>query len=85
MVDFYFLLLSVRRGFGELTVGNRAAVLKYAPDSISDEIKGVEALSDVAAHDIGSSEGVVARLGAVKGKYDPSNFFCQNANIKSVL
>ena len=74
----------VRRA-AEILRPYRTAQLKYAPDAISDEAKGVAALADIAAHDSGYAEGTYERLGRVKGKYDPKNFFKQNHNIRPVV
>jgi hypothetical protein len=73
------------RKCAEILRPHRTAVLKYAPDAITDEFKGAEALTDIAAHDLGLSANLIEKLGRLKGKYDPKNFFCQNANIKPII
>lgn len=65
--------------------------LKHAPDCIAEEkgdhvdARGLASLTHIAGHDLGFSSTLADRLGRLKGKYDPYNFFSQNANIVPIL
>lgn len=58
-----------------------ATAATIATAAAAAQMKSSINLTDVGAHDPGYAASILERLGKVKGIYDPTNFFRQNANI----
>jgi hypothetical protein len=57
------------------------ACMRHTVDAINDPLLDDQRKEDIGAHDIGYHDSNLMRLQEIKTLYDPTNFFCMNANV----